>query len=242
MSPMGGHPDKGRSGVDEPPGASTLERPSRQLPSGRHGLPRQYVVDNQRERILAAVMQAVSASSYAETTVGDIITGARLSRRTFYEHFDGKEDCFIAAYDAAIEAALHTTRELTAGGESFAVKIRLVLERLVENVVAAPDFAHSCMVEVVAAGPWALQRRDEAMRTFAALLRDLGQPETADEVTVPPLAAELVVGGLHEMVSARLVQGRADALGEELDQMIYCALVPFCGHARAEALSRGATA
>jgi AcrR family transcriptional regulator len=239
---MGGHQDKGRSAVGQPPAAPTLERPSRQLPSGRHGLPRKYVVENQRERIFAAVMQAVSASSYAETTVGDIITGARLSRRTFYEHFDGKEDCFIAAYDAAIEAAVHTTRELTAGDETFAVKIRLVLQRLVENVIAAPALAHSCMVEVVAAGPWALQRRDEAMRTFAALLREFGQPETAAGVTVPPLAAELVVGGLHEMVSARLVQGRADALAEELDQMVYCALVPFCGHARAEALSQRAAA
>src|SRR5690242_1893989 len=78
---------------------AAADRVPERLPRGRHGLPRRFIVHNQRERMLLAVAESVAEQGYATTTVADIIARARLSRRTFYEHFADKEECFLAAYD-----------------------------------------------------------------------------------------------------------------------------------------------
>ena len=69
------------------------------LPPGRHGLPRDFVAENQRERLLNGVVEAVAEHGYNATTIGKITDAAKISRRTFYEYFEGKEDCFLAAYE-----------------------------------------------------------------------------------------------------------------------------------------------
>src|SRR5882757_2126348 len=73
------------------------------LPHGRHGLPREFVVHNQRERLIAGLAEAVVEHGYAATTITHITKAAAVSRRTFYEHFESKEDCFLAAYDVVLE-------------------------------------------------------------------------------------------------------------------------------------------
>src|SRR5688572_25236353 len=82
--------------------AGTGRREPHQLPPGRHGLPRAFVVQNQRERILAAVGDVVSVAGYRDMSVEDVIVTAGISRRTFYEHFKNKQDAFLAAYDAVL--------------------------------------------------------------------------------------------------------------------------------------------
>ncbi len=69
------------------------------LPPGRHGLPRDFVVHNQRERLIAGLAEAVAEKGYGGTTIADITRHAAVSRRTFYEHFDCKDECFVAAFD-----------------------------------------------------------------------------------------------------------------------------------------------
>ena len=73
------------------------------LPPGRHGLPRDFVVHNQRERLIAGLAEAVAEKGYGGTTIADITRHAAVSRRTFYEHFDGKDECFVAAFDTVTE-------------------------------------------------------------------------------------------------------------------------------------------
>jgi AcrR family transcriptional regulator len=68
------------------------------LPPGRHGLPRTFVAENQRERLLNGVVEAVAEHGYNATTISAITKAAKISRRTFYEYFEGKENCFLAAY------------------------------------------------------------------------------------------------------------------------------------------------
>src|SRR3954468_6998447 len=77
-----------------------MERSASQLPKGRHGLSRAFIVHNQRERLLDAIANVVAQKGYAATRVGDITQHAGVSRKTFYELFSDKEDCFLAAYDA----------------------------------------------------------------------------------------------------------------------------------------------
>ncbi len=73
--------------------------PGKQLPRGRHGLPRETVTESQRGRIILAMIEAVAQRGYPETRVADVVEGAGVARKTFYDFFDDKQDCFLAAYD-----------------------------------------------------------------------------------------------------------------------------------------------
>lgn len=145
-------------------------RTPNQLPSGKHGLPRGYVLRNQRERILDAVVNVVAERGYAEMAVDDIIAYAGVSRRTFYERFANKEHAFLAAYDLVVEQLLGAVRTQFMKGATWRERIRLGLHAFLRSIADEPKLAHVCMVEVFPAGPIALRRRTEAMDAFRELL------------------------------------------------------------------------
>lgn len=210
------------------------DRSPQRLPRGRHGLPRRFVVHNQRERMLLAVAEAVAEQGYATTTVADIIARARLSRRTFYEHFTDKEECFLAAYDTVVEQMLAGVgHAYEHAGDDWTHRVHDGLEAFVNYLVAEPAFARMCIVEVVAAGAEARGRRDAAMRVFVDFLQP-GREQAPRGVVVPELAADIVVGGIYEIIYTRLLRDSAQELVEMLPQLVYCALVPFVGHRAAE--------
>jgi AcrR family transcriptional regulator len=185
-----------------------------QLPAGRHGLPRSFVLRNQRERIVASVIEVVSSTGYAGLTVKDVIERAGVSRRTFYEHFSNKEDVFLAAYESVVEQLLGEVRLAYAGGRNWP-------ERVGQGL--------STFLEVLAAGPDALGRRARAIEAFCDLVR----PEASDAQAVPPLAAEVVVGGIYEIVFAHVSRGEAAALPELWPELLFNMLLPFVGSRKA---------
>ena len=146
------------------------DRVPERLPRGRHGLPRRFIVHNQRERMLLAVAEAVAEQGFVTTTVADIIARARLSRRTFYEHFADKEECFLAAYDTVVEQLLAAVGQAYEQADGWPQKVHDGLETFLSYLAAEPAFARMCIVEVVAAGPDARSRRDAAMRVFVDFL------------------------------------------------------------------------
>jgi AcrR family transcriptional regulator len=215
------------------------DRVPERLPRGRHGLPRRFIVHNQRERMLLAVAEAVAEQGFATTTVADIIARARLSRRTFYEHFADKEECFLAAYDTVVEQLLSAVGQAYEQAEGWPQKVHDGLETFLAYLAAEPAFARMCIVEVVAAGPEARSRRDAAMRVFVDFLEP-GRAEAPRGVRVPECAAEVVVGGIYEIIYSRLQRDAANELVEMLPELLYCALVPYIGHAAAARAVRDA--
>jgi AcrR family transcriptional regulator len=203
------------------------------LPRGRHGLPRRFIVHNQRERMLLAVAEAVAEQGYPATTVADIIARARLSRRTFYEHFSDKEECFLAAYDTVVEQLLAGVGHAYEQAEGWPQKVHDGLRAFLGALAAEPAFARMCIVEVNAAGPEARGRRDAAMRVFVDFLEP-GRVEAPKGVVVPELAGEIVVGGLYEVIYTRLLRDAGAELLDLLPELLYCALVPYVGHRAAE--------
>jgi AcrR family transcriptional regulator len=215
------------------------DRVPERLPRGRHGLPRRFIVHNQRERMLLAVAEAVAEQGFVTTTVADIIARARLSRRTFYEHFADKEECFLAAYDTVVEQLLAAVGQAYEQADGWTQKVHDGLETFLAYLAAEPAFARMCIVEVVAAGVEARGRRDAAMRVFVDFLEP-GRAEAPDEIVVPTLAAEIVVGGIYEIIYSRLQRDAAEELVEMLPELLYCALVPYIGHQTAERAVREA--
>lgn len=220
---------------------TTPDRVPQRLPRGRHGLPRRFIVHNQRERMLLAVAEAVAEQGYATTTVADIIARARLSRRTFYEHFADKEECFLAAYDTVVEQLLAGVGHAYEEPEDWPQKVHDGLEAFVSYLAAEPAFARMCIVEVVAAGAEARGRRDAAIRVFVDFLEP-GRAEAPKDIAVPLLAADIVVGGIYEIIYTRLLRDAADELIGMLPDLLYCALVPYIGHRAAERAVRRTTA
>jgi AcrR family transcriptional regulator len=212
-------------------------REAHQLPPGRHGLSRSFVAENQRERILAAVADVTSAASYGEMTVEDVIGVAGISRRTFYEHFKNKEEAFLAAYDAVVEQLFRSVVDALERETTFAARVSAGLGAFLDFLAREPAFARMCLVEVMAAGPDAVARRNGAMAGFGNLIQ-----ENAIALLEPPLPpgliAETLVGGVYEVVYSRVLRGEIRALPELLPDLTYSMLLPYVG-AEAALAERG---
>jgi AcrR family transcriptional regulator len=188
--------------------------------SGHVPLPRALHPVTQRERLLDGMAQTVRRRGYAATPVAEVLKAAGVSRRTFYEQFADKEDCFLAAYDAIV--GLCTERLVVAyhGGEGWAQGIARAYEALLETLAAEPDFAHLGVVEVLAAGPRALARRDAVLRRLARFI-DFTRERAETAVTPPGLAGQAIVGGIHELVYSQIVRGEATQLPRLLDELLH---------------------
>jgi AcrR family transcriptional regulator len=206
----------------------TRGREPHQLPPGRHGLPRAFVVENQRERILSAVGDVTSVVGYSDMSVEDVIVTAGVSRRTFYEHFKNKEEAFLAAYDAVLAQLLTRVREAFENERTFVDRGREGLAALLDFMAREPGFARMCIVEALAAGPEAVQRRNGAMAVFAQIIhdnaRELGTPHQPSQLT-----AETIVGGIYEVLYSRIARGEIRELPELLPGLLYSALLPYVG-------------
>ncbi|MET0603253.1 MAG: TetR/AcrR family transcriptional regulator [Baekduia sp.] len=196
----------------------------RVLPRGRHAAPRAVVAESQRERLLVAMADATAAKSYANVAVADVIERAGVSRRSFYEHFANKEECFLAAYDAGVEVLLRAIgeAEAAAGGplEGARAGTEVYLQLLADN----PAFARTFLIEVLGAGPAALERRDAVHQRFAdrlaeahaAIAEQLGQSASPPA----PYIFRAAVGAIHELVLDRLLKEGAEALPGLLDAIL----------------------
>src|SRR3954471_9945682 len=123
------------------------------LPRGRHAAPRAVVRESQRGRMLAAMASAVGEKGYGAVAVADVIARAGVSRKTFYEHFDDKEECFLAAWEAGVEILFAAIAHSQEGAPGPVERMRASLRAYLETLASEPAFARSFLIEVVAAGP-----------------------------------------------------------------------------------------
>lgn len=198
------------------------------LPRGRHGLPREAVTESQRNRIHQAMIEVVSERGYAETRVVDVIGVAGVSRKTFYELFDSKEDCFLAAYDVLLGNLLDEASNAfeSKPGAPWADRIAAALEALLVHMAAHPDEARFAIVEVLAAGPRALARRDAALRQFTGFLES-GRSETS--VELPGITSLALAGGINELLYSEILHGAAARLPSRLPDLMFWVTLPFLG-------------
>lgn len=215
--------------------SSSDRRPgdAQQLPRGRHGLPRSVVVENQRGRIFESLAIMSSLKGYVVVTVQDIIDHAGVSRRTFYDLFADKEQCFLAAYDEIVERLFNDVdRAYSAGICPWPERVSAALGALLQSYAAEPELARLAMVDVLAAGPRALARRDATLRRFAVFFEE-GRQVLPGAMAFQELLGQAVVGGLYEALYGYIVDGQTERLPEFMPDLVYCALVPYLGHGRA---------
>jgi AcrR family transcriptional regulator len=199
-----------------------------QFPSGIRSLPADLVSAVQRERLLAAMLRATAELGYREVSVQDVLDRAGVSRPTFYEHFENKEACFLAAFDNAATRLRERLEAAAEDSEGWRRRFRLSLEELLRFVSEDPDAAMTLIVDARAACPPALERRDELLDHFASCLDTQVRAET-DE---PPsaIAAAGIIGGIEALLYARLNRGEADDVQSLLPSLMYFAVLPYEGH------------
>jgi AcrR family transcriptional regulator len=185
----------------------------RRLPRGTHGLDRSLVAASQRTRLLEAVGRAVADKGYAAATIDDIVGDAGVSKKTFYEHFNDKLDCFLAAYEAASDELLeHMTaaqedavpRETGSDPVSreWLARTRAGIHAYLRWLAAEPALARVFLIEIAAAGPAALELRERMRDRYADRMREL---QAAD--SVPDEIFHAVVAGADDLVVRRLREG-----------------------------------
>jgi AcrR family transcriptional regulator len=191
-------------------------------------LPREAVTESQRNRIHQAMIEVVSERGYPETRVVDVIGVAGVSRKTFYELFDSKEDCFLAAYDVLLENLLgEAVNEFESRpGTPWAERICAALETLLEHLAEHPEEARFAIVEVLAAGPKALARRDAALRQFTGFL-EVGRSETSFEL--PGVTSLAIAGGINEIFYTEILHGAVSRLPSRLPDLMFWVTLPFLG-------------
>lgn len=209
------------------------QRGSHQLPPGRHGLSRSYVAANQRERILDAVVDVVAFKGYVAMSVEDIVSTAGVSRRTFYDNFKSKDEAFLQAFDAIGGEAVQRVGAAYDASARFADGVIACLRAFLEFAASEPRYADMCIVEVLAAGPPAIERRNAVMKALAELLHR-GAETIPDGIRPPRLTAETVIGGIYEVIYSRVLQGESSGLVSLLPDLAYSMMLPYLGHEAAQ--------
>jgi AcrR family transcriptional regulator len=204
----------------------------RRLPRGTHGLDPGVVAASQRTRLLEAVGQAVAEKGYAGATIDDIVRGAGVSKKTFYDHFSDKLDCFLAAYEAASDELLGRLREAQSSPSGWLERTRAGIVAYLRWLAAEPALARVFLIEVAAAGPVAAERRERLRDRYADLLRDLQDYARAEIPALPTLPTEVfhaLVAAVDEVVVRRIRESGATALPELEPILLYLQVALLAG-------------
>jgi AcrR family transcriptional regulator len=179
--------------------------------SQRRGAPEAH-----RRRAVDAMASAIGEHGYAETTVEDILNRARMSRRTFYQLFRNREECFLATYDAALEQAMERLALAHGGnGEPWSRRVERALAALFEYLASEPGLARVWLVEAPSVGAAGIERHERTMSELARRLAVLGREADGSHATGrAAVDFEASVGAVHRVVQARLLDGRARELPE----------------------------
>jgi AcrR family transcriptional regulator len=198
------------------------------LPRGRHGLPREFVAQNQRERLLAALAECLEEKGYEKTTVASIGKRAGVSKSDFYKHFESKDVCFVAAYDEAVERIRAQVLGACEGREDWARGVIAGLTALLELLIAEPAQASLVLVEGLRAGRGVYERYQVSLQSFVPYLSD-GAPSPAAGEAPPAATDEAIVGGIASLLTRRVLAGETTHLRELLPDIAEFALTPYLG-------------
>lgn len=182
-------------------------------------MPAERVAEHQKARLEGAMVEAVARHGYAGTTLRELVALAGVSKTTFYEHFESKEDCFLATLDAT---TVETTRRVGAayrGSGDFRERMTAGLSAFMELVVEEPGAASLAAVESLTLGSAGVAHRERASEAFEEIARQSFDSAPGDN-RVTPVLVRGIVNGINGVVYRHLRTGRAEALPGLVDELI----------------------
>ena len=194
------------------------------LPAGRHGFSREQVAHNQRERLIAGLATAVAEHGYQATTITHITKEAKVSRRVFYENFEGKEECFLAAFEVVAGHIRELAAEAVASLDDWPRQAIAASRAVLVFLASEPDLARLCLVESQGASPAVAARFHEAVP-----LLEQGRGERERGRELPPSTEESTIGALIMLASRKVAAGEAEQLEDLLPDFAEFILAPYLG-------------
>ncbi len=207
------------------------------LPRGRHGLPRELVVENQRARLVSSMIETVAELGYGKATIARVIKAAKISRRTFYESFANKEDCYRAAYEATFEYLREQALAATSA-EDWPGSVRAGLEALLESLAAHPQLASFFLVSPASVGDEVAARHHLAMRELVETLVSKA-PKGSAQAAASETRIEALAGGLSRLTAMKVNAGKGDELPALLPDLVELYLRPYVGSEEAVRVAWG---
>jgi AcrR family transcriptional regulator len=209
------------------------------LPAGRHGFTREQVAHNQRERLIAGLATAVAEHGYNAVTLTHITKAAAVSRRVFYENFESKEECFLAAFEVVVEHIRELVAEAVGAAPDWPHQAIAAAREVLAFLASEPDLARLCLVESQSAGPAVAARFHDAVRELVPPL-ERGRGERAAERPLPATTEDSTIGALVSLAGRKVAAGEAARLADLLPDFTEFILSPYLGPAEAERLARQA--
>jgi len=185
------------------------------------------VMETQRRRLFLGLSRAVARKGYAAASVADVLAEVRISRRTFYELFKDKEDCFLAAYELAHGALIQHVRKAHQNKGTALEQVRAGNAADLHFIAAEPELAQAFLVGIRSAGPRAMQRRAEAHREFAQMHKQFHQrfrEEYPELPELPDVVFLSLVGGINKMITSEIEAGRIAEIEQLAPAMLYMTL------------------
>jgi AcrR family transcriptional regulator len=181
-----------------------------QIQPRRNGLEREHVAAHQRARLRGAVIEAVNAKGYAATSVAELIALAGVSRRTFYQHFDSKEACFLASFERILaDSAERITTAYRREPDTLSA-LAGAYQAFVTELIENPRAARVVLVDILALGSTALERAERIRLSFEATLVE--NPDLLGGFTLTPTVLTAILSGVWQVARRRLLEDRLDEL------------------------------
>ncbi len=186
------------------------------------------MLEMQRRRLLLAFADVLGRDGLEAASVGQVCKRAGMSRRTFYELFDGREACFAAMVDLAVERVSHRVRAAYEGENGWRERVRAGLAAALQFFDTEPTLARACLVETLKGGPEVAESRARVIETLVSIVEE-GRREIAGDPGPPPLTGQSTVGGAISVLHARLLQPQPHPLTELLNPLMSMIVLPYLG-------------
>jgi AcrR family transcriptional regulator len=206
--------------------AGTRERPKAKPsgPSVRPSLPREFIAQHKQRRIMDALAELTAEQGYEATKISDLVKRAGVARKTLYDNFEGKEEVFLAAFDAARDEAMRRVGEggAVADGD-WQMRIEGGLAAFLGWVAENPAVARMCMIEALSATPETTRRYEDALEAFVELTRRA----LPGDGRLPDTIAETLVGGVAWIVYQQIRRGDAAHAEDLLPELNEFMVAPY---------------
>src|SRR5580704_13306877 len=168
-------------------------------------LPRGHVTEIQRARMLGAAVEAIEENGYARLTVAQVINRAKVSRKTFYDLFVDREDCFLAVFERTLDQMGARVAEAYAQEPTWREAVRAGLAALLVFIDEEPELARLCVVDALGGGPRVLEERTRVLAQVRVVI-DLGRGAATTRREPPSVTAEGVIGAVFAVIHTRMLE------------------------------------